>query len=364
MKHTKLFIPGPVEVSEPTLRAFASPQIGHRGGEFMKLYADLQPKLQQLFFTKQPVFLSTSSAWGVMEAALRNLVVKKVLCCGCGAFSDKWYDVALSCDKEAESLKVEWGQPILPEQVEERLRQGGFDAVTVVHNETSTGVMNPVADIAAVIKKFPEVLLIVDAVSSLGGVKIETDVLGLDVLLAGTQKALALPAGMAVFSVSQRAMKRAATVKGRGYYFDFLEFQKNHEKNQTPSTPSIGHIFALKQKMDEMMTEGLAARFARHLEMATLTRAWVRGHGFEMFPRSGYESVTLSCVKNTRGIDVARLKDDLKKLHGVLIDGGYGAIQGKSFRLAHMGDETPKTVQQLLAWIEELLSANAVNIAG
>src|SRR5580704_498814 len=180
MAHIKLHIPGPVEVSEKTFRAFASPMIGHRGQGFKDLYAKMQPQLQSLLYTKQLVYLSTSSAWGVMEGAIRNPVTKKVLNCMCGAFSDKWLDVSQRCGKQAEGLKVDWGSPI---------RAGQFDALTLIHNETSTGVMSPLAEIAALKKKYPDVMFIVDAVSSLTATKIEFDALGIDVLLAGTQKA-------------------------------------------------------------------------------------------------------------------------------------------------------------------------------
>src|SRR3954470_18433031 len=161
----KLFIPGPVQVSPKTAAAFTKPMIGHRSGDFKKLYASIHPRLQELFVTKQPVFLSTSSAWGVMEGAIRNLVgTGKVLNCMCGAFSDKWFDVSKKCGKEAEALQVEWGQPIRGEQIREKLKGGGFDAVTVIHNETSTGVMSDIGEIAAALREFPEVCLIVDTV--------------------------------------------------------------------------------------------------------------------------------------------------------------------------------------------------------
>lgn len=352
-RRAKLFIPGPVEVSPRTLRAFATPPIGHRGREFMELYGRVQPRLQKLFHTRRPVFVSTSSAWGVMEAAIRNLVSQKVLCCCCGAFSDKWFDVAQACGKQAEKLQVDWGEPIPPEVVEAKLHRGGFDALTLVHNETSTGLMNPLEEIATVMRKFPDVMFIVDAVSSLGGVRIETDRLGLDVLLTGSQKALALPPGVALFTVSERAMKKAAGVGGRGYYFDFWEFQKNHEKNQTPSTPSIGHFYALESKLKEIFEEGLSARYARHRNMAEMTRAWARRHGWEMFPRTGCESVTLSCIRNNRGMDLARLKETLRRRHGALVDIGYGPLKGKTFRIAHMGDETPRTIGWLLRAMEQ-----------
>ena len=196
--HIKLFIPGPVEVSEKTFRAFCRPQIGHRGTEFSSLYESIHPRLQTLFGTTGPVYLATASAWGVMEGALRNLVQKKVLNCMCGAFSDKWFDVSKRCGKQAEALQVEWGDPILPELVDEKLSQGGFDAITLIHNETSAGVLNPLAEIAAVVKKYPEVMFIVDSVSSFSTVPLSMDDLGIDILLTGSQKALALPHGLAL----------------------------------------------------------------------------------------------------------------------------------------------------------------------
>src|SRR5216117_3213778 len=157
MAHVKLHIPGPVEVSEKTFQAFRSPMIGHRGQGFKDLYAKIQPQLQQLLYTKQLVYLSTSSAWGVMEGAMRNLVTRKVLCCMCGAFSDKWLDVARRCGKEAEPLQVEWGQAIDPKAIDTQLATGKFDAITLIHNETSTGVMNPLPEISCTLAKYPEV---------------------------------------------------------------------------------------------------------------------------------------------------------------------------------------------------------------
>jgi len=356
-KHIKLHIPGPVEVAADTFAAMSQPMIGHRGTGFQELYADIQPKLRQVLATNNPVFLSTSSAWGVMEAAIRNLVAQKVLTCCCGAFSDKWFDVAQRCGKEAEALKVEWGRPILPEMIEAKLKTGQFDALTLVHNETSTGLMNPLADIAAVMKKFPDVTFIVDTVSSMTAVKIDTDALGLDVVLAGVQKAWALPPGLAVFAVSDRALKKAATVPARGYYFDFLEFKANHDKNMTPSTPSIPHIYGLQFKLNQMLAEGLDNRYARHRQMAQMVRDWARRNGFELFPQAGYESVTLTCVKNNRNIDVAKFQKTIKEKYRVLIDGGYGQIKGKSFRIGHMGDETPQTIAQLLPMLDDGLKS-------
>src|SRR3954463_8845595 len=264
MTHVKLHIPGPVEVSDKTFQAFRSPMIGHRGQGFKDLYAKMQPQLQQLLYTKQLVYLSTSSAWGVMEGSIRNLVAKKVLNCMCGAFSDKWLDVSQRCGKEAERLKVEWGQPNRGEAIDKKLATGQVDALTLIHNETSTGVMSPLGEIAALKKKYPDVMFIVDAVSSMSATRIDFDQLGIDLLLAGTQKAFAMPPGLAVFVCSPAALAKAATLKDRGYYFDFVEFQKNAEQSMTPSTPSIGHIYALASKLEDMLGEGLEARYARH----------------------------------------------------------------------------------------------------
>src|SRR5215510_12811831 len=284
MGHVKLHIPGPVEVSEKTFKAFCAPMIGHRGQGYKDLVAKVQPQLQQLLSTKQLVYLSTSSAWGVMEGAVRNLVSKKVLNCMCGAFSDKWLDVSKRCGKEADALQVPWGSPIRAADVDKKLATGQFDALTLIHNETSTGVMSPLDEIAALKKKYPDVMFIVDAVSSMTAVPLKFDELGIDVLLAGTQKAFALPPGLAVFVCSPAALAKAATANDRGYYFDFVEFQKNAEQHMTPSTPSIGHVYALASKLEDIFGEGLEARCDRHSRLALMTRDWAARHEFTLFP--------------------------------------------------------------------------------
>ncbi|HZE57849.1 MAG TPA: alanine--glyoxylate aminotransferase family protein [Chthoniobacterales bacterium] len=353
--HDKLFIPGPVEVSTKTWAAFAKPMIGHRSDAFRALYRSIHPRLQTLFGTKQPVFLSTSSAWGVMEAAIRNLVSRRVLNCMCGAFSDKWLDVSRRCGKQAEPFQVDWSKHIDPAALDEKLATGDFDAVTLIHNETSTGVMNPVAEICAVVRKYPDVALIVDTVSSFSAVPIPMDELGIDVLLTGSQKALALPPGFSLFSVSEKAFTRAEQQKDRGYYFDFLEFKKNQENDMTPTTPSIAHIHALESKLDDIFTEGLTNRYARHARTNALVHDWVRRRGFDFFAEDGYRSKTLTCVKNSRGIDVPKLARDLREKHHLVIDPGYGRIKGQTFRLSNMGDETEETVSILLASLDSCI---------
>jgi len=357
--HDKLFIPGPVEVSAKTMAAFSRPMIGHRSEDFKNLYRDIHPKLQTLFGTKRPVFLSTSSAWGVMEASIRNLVGSDrpsgsgLLCCMCGAFSDKWLDVARRCGKNAEPLQVEWGKHIDQKEVDRALASGKFDAVTLIHNETSTGVMNPLPEICGTLAKYPDVVLIVDTVSSFSAMKIDMDALGIDVMLTGAQKALALPPGFSLFSVSEKAFARAEKQKDRGYYFDFLEFKKQQAEWMTPSTPSIGHIFALQSKLDEIFEEGLQARFDRHAKTNALVHDWVKRTGFDFFAEEGFRSKTLTCVKNSKGIDVVDLARRLREKHHLVIDPGYGKLRGKTFRLSNMGDETQETVAHLLACLDD-----------
>jgi aspartate aminotransferase-like enzyme len=355
LPHDKLFTPGPVEVSAKTLAAFSRPMIGHRGEPFQELYRQIHPRLQELFGTGQPVFLSTSSAWGVMEAAIRNVVRQRVLCCMCGAFSDKWLEVARRCGKESEPLRVEWGQAIDHRALDAQLATSRFDTVTLIHSETSTGVMNPLPEICCTLAKYPEVALIVDSVSSFSAVPIPMDAYGIDVLLTGSQKALALPPGFSLFSASEKAFARAEQNPARGYYFDFLEFKKQQATDMTPTTPSIGHIYALQSKLDDIFTEGLTNRYERHARTNALVHEWVRARGFEFFAPEGRRAIALTCVKNNRGIDVAKLVRDLREKHHLVIDGGYGKLKGKTFRLSNMGDETEETVTHLLACLDDCL---------
>lgn len=344
----KLFIPGPIAVSPKTLQAMTRPMIGHRSPDFVALYQSIQPDLQELFGTKDPVYLSTSSAWGVMEGSLRNVVAQKVLNCMNGAFSDKWHDVAQRCGKSAGALKFDWGRPVDPEAVRRELATGTYDAITLIHNETSTGTMSDLPAIMAVVREFPEVISIVDTVSSFSVLPIPKDELGIDILLTGSQKALALPPGMSLFSVSERARQRAAGQTDRGYYFDLLEFHSNHEKGMTPSTPVIPLIYALQSKLADIKAEGIAQRHVRHARLNRTVRDWGYARGFKLFPEDRYGSLSLNCFANNLGYDLSALNKVLKQKHGLVIDGGYGKLKGKTFRISNMGDETDATIAELL----------------
>jgi aspartate aminotransferase-like enzyme len=317
---------------------------------------------EELLGTTEPVFLSTSSAFGVMEEAvptwcetLRQLRQRR--------FSGKWHDVTRRCGLEADSFSAEWGQPITAEMVDKALATGKYDALTVVHNETSTGVMSPLEEIAEVVKKYPDVSFIVDTVSSMSAVPLDVTALGTDVCLAGVQKAFGLPPGLAVFAVSRRALEKARTTPNRGYYFDFEEFEANDLKDNTPSTPCISLIYALDHQLAKIFAERLENRYARHRLMAEATRAWVLAQGFTLFAAEGARSQTLTCGRNDERTDLEQLKK-LAGARGYAIDNGYGKIKNTTFRIPHMADMTMADLEELFALLEELLPQTAVNWAG
>ncbi|MGB3715217.1 MAG: alanine--glyoxylate aminotransferase family protein [Candidatus Promineifilaceae bacterium] len=332
--------------------------IGHRSPECAELIASIQNKIRQVFYTDKRVFICASSGTGLQEAAIRNCSDTKVLNCVNGAFADRWHRVTLANDKNCELLEVDWGQPILPEQVTQRIRGGGFDAVTIVHNETSTGVTSPIREIAQAIREMPggeDIMILVDSVSGLGGARIEVDVWDMDVVITSSQKAFALPPGLAFCSVSDRAMDKARSVAGRGYYFDFLELDKYLLRNQTPNTPPVSLLFALDRQLTDMLAEGMEQRFARHLAMRDKTIEWASGRGFNMFAALGYESPTVSCIRSKPTIDVSELIANLRSRKMIISD-GYGPNKGKSFRIAHMGDTTPSDLDELLEVIDAHIS--------
>ncbi|MFW6069343.1 MAG: pyridoxal-phosphate-dependent aminotransferase family protein, partial [Chloroflexota bacterium] len=325
-EHIALFIPGPTEVRPEVLAAQTRWMIGHRMPECGDLIGAIEPKLQEVFMTRQPVLLAASSGTGLMEAAIRNCVGRKVLHCVNGAFSDRWHELTVANGKANEVLEVAWGRPIQPEMVAQRLAEGGFDAVAITHNETSTGVTNPVREIARAVRALPggdEILILVDSVSGMAGARLEFDAWDLDVVLTASQKAFALPPGLAFAAVSQRAMARAVEVTDRGYYFDFLLLEKYLRKNQTPATPAISLLYALDCQLDRILAEGLEARFERHLQMRDRTLSWARARGFDVFAEEDYESPTVTCVANSLGIDIPDLNRYLRSKR-MILSNGYG----------------------------------------
>jgi aspartate aminotransferase-like enzyme len=240
--------------------------------------------------------------------------------------------------------------------VEKALSKNKYDAVCLTHVETSTGVENPIKEIAEVIKKYPETLFLVDASSSLGGVRVEVDKTGIDVCLAGVQKALAVPPGLSVFSVSKKALSRAKTIKARGVYFDFLEFLKNHKQDQTVSTGPISQMYALDKELNIILKEGLDKRYKRHKEMASMVKKWANTY-FSDFAEEGYSSTTLTTILNTRNINFKKLNKFLER-KGEVIGSGYGKLKDKTFKISHMGEIYPKDIRKLLSDINTILKFN------
>ncbi len=355
MKHKKLFIPGPVEVDSDVLNAMGTPMIGHRTSEYSDLQKGVTEKLQKLMYTSNDIIISTSSGTGLLEMAIRNCTAKRAIVFSVGAFGNRWHQIAVGNGVPADKHEVEWGTPILPEMVDEYLSTGKYDLATITHNETSTGLMNNLEELSPVFKKYPDVVWCVDTVSSLGGAKVEVDKLGIDICVSSSQKALGLPPGLSVASVSEKAAERAKKVENRGYYFDMLLLLKYiRERNfQYPSTPSISHIFALDFQLDRILKEGLDNRFERHRKMAEFVRSWAKEY-FDLFPKAEYASQTVTCVKNTRGISVKELNAELGK-RGFMISNGYGSLKEKTFRIAHMAEMQIEDLKELIDNINDIL---------
>jgi aspartate aminotransferase-like enzyme len=353
--HKKLFIPGPTEVHPDVLAKMATPMIGHRSKDASKLQREITEKLRQVFHTQNPILLSTTSGSGLMEGSIRSLTAKRAAVFSVGAFGNRWAKMAEVNNVPVDKFESKWGEPTTPEMVDKALSTGKYDVFTVTHNETSTGIMNPFDEIAEVRRKYPDVLWLADAVSSMAGAKIEVDKLGIDVCITSTQKALALPPGMAICSVTPRALEHGKQVKYRGWYLDILEIYKYVETkdHQYSATPSLSHMFALNFQLDRILAEGLEQRYARHTEMAGFTRAWAKSN-FALFPVERYASVTLTTITNTRNINVASLNSELGKL-GMQISNGYGDLKEKTFRIAHMGELTMADIKEVTSAIDRIL---------
>lgn len=354
--HKKLFIPGPVEVRRDVLEKMATPMIGHRTKEISQLQKNISDKFKELFYTKNQMMLSTSSGSGFMEGAIRSCTAKKAAVFSVGAFGKRWYKMATSNGIPADLYESEMGRATTPEMVKEALSTNNYDLVTITHNETSTGVMNPIDQISDVVREYPDVIFCVDAVSSAAGTKIEVDKLGIDICITSTQKALGLPPGLAICSMSEKAYNRAKTVKNRGLYFDMVEIYETIEKkdHQYPSTPNVSLMYALDYQLDRILAEGLDNRFNRHLEMAELVRDWARNQ-FALFADEKYLSNTLTTIDNIREISVKDLNNELGK-RGFSISNGYGDLKEKTFRIAHMADMTKDDINELLNVIDDILN--------
>lgn len=353
----RFFVPGPTWVRPEVFEAMMQPMIGHRSAEFKEIFGGIRRDLRTLFNTEGDVFVVTSSGTGVMQAALENCVARRVLVTTCGAFSERWFNIAQSLGLEADRLDSGWGNAIDAEALADHLasRRAHYDAVTLTHNETSTGVTNNIAELAEIVRnESPDTLVLVDAVSSLGGIPVKVDEWKLDVCLASVQKGLALPPGITVMAASNAALERAQKHPYRGTYFDFLEYKKKADEDSVPSTPSIPHIYGLERQLDHILRgETLEERFARHRHMRDITIARTAKYATVAGDRN-FASATVTALRPTQNPDTIR---SAMKKRGYTLGGGYGAWKDDTFRIGHMGDITIESLEAMLDVLDEVAAS-------
>ncbi len=351
------FLPGPTEVHPDVLQAQTRPMISHRGAGINAIMKELQEGLEVVFCTERPVFIGTNSATGFMEAGVRNAARTKVLSLVNGAFSKRFADIAKSCGFEVDTIEVEWGEAHDPDQLADKLSKGTYDCVTMAHSETSTSVLNDVKSLAAAAAPFEDTLVLVDSVSGFAGAELRPDEWGIDWLLTGSQKAFALPPGLAFGVPSEQLLQRAASAPQRGYYFDLAKFAAAHEKMQSPSTPALSVIFALQVQLKRMIAEGNEARWARHTAMAERTWAWVEEHadaGLSLMAPEGYRSPCVTAITVADGESGPKIVKGMAE-KGWVIGGGYGKTKPSAFRIGHMGDHTMDELEELLSDLSEVV---------
>jgi len=354
-KSPKLFIPGPTHVSDDILEVLSTEQIGHRTPEISELINILVSGIQNVLYTDNHIYLVSHAATGLWEMGTKNSVQKGVLHCVNGAFSSKWYLSSQKNGFPADCIDYEWGKGVKVDDIDKKLSSGKFDVLAMVHNETSTGVMSDLEDISNLLtNKYPDVIWLVDAVSSMAGIKIDVDSLGIDFLLSSTQKAWGLPAGFSICSVSDKMIEKSMKMTNKGYFLDIEVYEKYYKKSQTPTTPSLPHMFALKTVINKIKKEGLDNRWKRHKDMAEYTRNWAYNHGQQLFPEKGCESLTLTCIKNVKNWNINDIYEKML-LEGFRMDRGYGNLKGEVFRIPHMGNIYMQDLKEYLEIMDKII---------
>ena len=356
----RFFFPGPTEVRPEVLAAMTRPMISHRGPEFSAIFANMQVALKQVFGTTRPVYVSSSSATGLMEAAMRSAPPGRVLSIVNGAFSERFAAIARSCERETDVLEVPWGQVVDLDALEKRLASARYAAVTVVHSETSTGALTDVRSVTRLARHHGARCLI-DSVTGIGGAPLEFDAWELDLALTGSQKALALPPGLAFLTCSSDFIAAVPSTPGRGLYFDLMEFDQSTAKNQTPNTPAISLFYAAEVQLAAIAEEGMSSRWARHAAMAELTQRWAEGlaathgEGFGVLASAGRRSPTVTSVTLPSRLPSGTVVKAVREL-GYTIGGGYGRNRETTFRIGHMGDHTVPALERCLAACDTALA--------
>jgi aspartate aminotransferase-like enzyme len=353
------FLPGPTEVREEIMSAMIQPMIPHRGSEFEKLFERLQAGLRPIFKTERPVYISSSSATGMMEAAIRCAPPGRILCLVNGAFSERFAHIASMCGRDVDRYEVAWGQVHAIPQLDERLSMRKYTAITVVHSETSTGALNDVRAISDCAHR-RGVACLIDSVSGLGGAELRFDEWNLDYVLTGSQKALALPPGLSFAVASTSFIDQANGTHGRGVYFDLVELDAYARRNQTPSTPALTLLYALEAQAKSIATEGLETRWARHKAMATRTQEWIAkisdetGKKLGNIAPLGSQSPTVSTIRLPSDMPAEAFTSTVAK-RGIVVGTGYGKLKSSTFRIGHMGDHTMESLERCLAACSSVL---------
>jgi len=353
------FLPGPTEVREEIMAAMLQPMMAHRGSQFEQLFERLQRGLKPLFKTERPVYVSSSSATGMMEAGIRAAPSGRILCLVNGAFSERFAHIASMCGREVDRYEVAWGQVHAIPQLEERLSMRKYVAITVVHSETSTGALNDVRSVSDCAHQHG-VLCLIDSVSGLGGAELRFDEWKLDYVLTGSQKALAIPPGLSFAVASSSFVDRANSSPGRGVYFDIVEMDAYARRNQTPSTPALTLFYAMEAQAKSIAVEGLEARWTRHKAMAARTQDWLSkisdetGKRLQNIAPLGSQSPTVSTIKLPADLPAETFTAEVAK-RGIIVGNGYGKMKSATFRIGHMGDHTVETVERCLAACSSVL---------
>ena len=347
----KLFTVGPVHVEQDILQAMTRPMITHRSKEYKALHGAVMEKMKKMLETDNDIFLVGGSASAFLEGAVRNGVNSEVLGLTNGSFGDRWIEISKLNGKNVKEIRVPWGKPITPADVDGMIGKD-TEAVHFVSNESSTGVLSGLGDITNEIRRQNDPLIFVDAVTSAGATDLQLRKNEPDALIFGSQKALALPPGLGFMMVSERLMDKAKEVRNRGFYTDLLKLKKNNDDNYTLTTPPVSLIYALDFQLDRILAEGMQARYRRHKEMAELVRQWSKKL-YGMLPEEGYMSETIG-VLNRGELDFDKFHSTLKS-KGYEISGGYGEVKSRTFRIGHMGDTTPAMLNGLLKVMDETL---------
>ena len=349
-----LYLPGPTEVREDVIEAMAEPMFGHRMDRMTDLYTTIVEDTKEFLGTDNDVIVLTASGTEFWESTTLNLVEDSMLVPTSGAFSERQANVAERLGKDVDRIEYDWGTAVKPGDIRDALESGDYDAVGAVMNETSTGVRNPIEEIGDVVAEYPDTYFIVDAISCLGGDQIDIEAHGIDAIFTSTQKAFAMPPGLAVCAVSDAAYERELEKESASWYGGFQRCLDYYDrKGQTHSTPAIPLMLAYRKQMKHMLDESHDARDQRHREMAEYTREWAREH-FDLYPEEGYESQTVTCIENTQGINVAETVEAVSEEYDMVFSSGYGDISEESFRIGHMGEHTVESIKELTDAIEDV----------